>query len=429
MKISLSTKSQSGSVLVVCLVISGLLGLTLLTVLNMVSSERTIIARTEAWNSAIPISEAGVEDAMAHLNYHGTTDLASDGWTLSNNKYTRQNTFGDGYYVASISTSSPPIIVSQGFIHAPAQTTYINRQVQVKTRRNGRFPKAVLTKGPITTTGHAEIASFNSTNALYNTGGKYDPNKKSANAGVATTSSAPGSINLGGGDIYGSVGTAPGGSVTPGQGGVGDVAWNTLGNSGIQDGHISADVSVDIDDASLPFSPSDASTPTIGKYLYDSTTYKYSLGNGDYVLPSLKMTSKEGVVITGKVRLYISGSLDMSGQSTIYLAPGASLELYVGGPTASIEGGGIINASDGASSLSIFGLPGVTSVTCGGNSGFTGTIYAPEADVKIDGTADFTGAVVANSFTMAGTGNMYYDEALGGPSGYKFVVNSWQEDF
>jgi hypothetical protein len=434
MKIRISN-SQKGSILVLCLVISGLIGVILLSMMSMVSSDRAIIARGQSWNSAIPMSEAGVEDAMAHLNYSGTTNLASDGWSLSGTNYVKSFSFTDGFYSASISTALPPVIVSAGYVRAPVLTNYIGRTVQVKTRLNGKFPKALLAKTTITMSGVSQIDSYNSTNSAYSTGGKWDPAKIDALAEIDTVSSAAGAISLNGGNVYGSVHTGPGGSVSVGKGTVGDVAYdsNSANSGNIQMNttppHFAADVNVTIPDVTVPFNIATAPAPLgPGSFTVGTNTYSYMLGNGDYAMVgSVTLNNGPSVVINGHARLYIGGSLSMSGSSTIYITPGSTLDLYILGPTVSISGNAIVNGTAGAAALTLYGLPTLTTMTYTGNSAFYGGVYAPEANFTFQGTTDFNGAAVANSFSMGGTMSVHYDEALGGPAGYKYLVAAWQE--
>jgi choice-of-anchor A domain-containing protein len=78
-----------------------------------------------------------------------------------------------------------------------------------------------------------------------------------------------------------------------------------------------------------------------------------------------------------------------------------------------------------------YGLPGVTSITYGGTSSFVGVIYAPEADLTLNGGGNnngLIGASITRSITMNGHYNFHFDEDLlsSGPSrGY--VVTSWKE--
>jgi hypothetical protein len=422
MRIRISNKH--GSVLLSALVILGLLGLTLLATLNMVSTQRGIVARTQKWNLAIPMCEAGVEDAMAHLNYSGTTNLGSDGWTFTTNGYFRSNSVSSGYYSTTISTASPPVIVAQGYILDALKSNYLTRTVQVKTRLNGQFPDAILAKGTITMLGsNAKIDSFNSTNSLYSTGGAYDPLHAEANATVASTSSAAGAIAVGNDKIYGTVDTAPGGTVTIGTGAVGDSAFDTT-SSGVETGHSASDVNTIIPDVTLPSMPGSLAPTSGGVSNY---TYYLTGNNANYVLPTgFSLTGT--MCVAGTCTVSAPNGFSVSGQGMIYIAPGGSLQLYVGGSSAcTIAGNGIVNASGTAANCQLWGLPSLTSLTYSGNGVFVGTVYAPEAVCTLTGNGDMSGAVVGKSVTLGGNGNFHYDEALGGPIGYKYLAASWQE--
>jgi len=91
-----------------------------------------------------------------------------------------------------------------------------------------------------------------------------------------------------------------------------------------------------------------------------------------------------------------------------------------------------MNLNQDASKYQVVGLPGCTSIDLGGNGAFTGTIYAPNADLKMGGGGsnvyDTVGAIVVNSAKLNGHFNFHYDEMLGriaGPVIYK--VASWNE--
>jgi hypothetical protein len=145
-------------------------------------------------------------------------------------------------------------------------------------------------------------------------------------------------------------------------------------------------------------------------YLYQGTIYTYVMGNvnnkvgGDFSI-------KDPMVVTGNATLYIGGNFTMSG--SIYIAPGASLKIYVAGSTTSISGGGIINGNGNAANLSYYGLPGNTGISYAGGGDFIGTINAPEADFKLTGGASVYGAVIVNSYTSKSSkAGLHYDEAL-----------------
>lgn len=432
MKISFS--NERGGTLVTCLIVIGVLSLSMLAAMNMVSTQRRIVGRTQFWNGAIPLCEAGLEDALAHLNYSGTTNLGSDGWTATLTNYWRSNSMSGGYYYATISTSLPPVITSRGNIFDATKSNYLARTVQITTKLNGQFPNALLARNSINFgTGVEHVDSFNSTNSSFSTGGQYDSTKAEANANVDVVSGTTAAIKVGNSLIDGNVDTGPGGTVTINQGIVGDTAFvNTSGNATkMESGHVLADVNTIIPDVptpslSAPTTLSATSSLVILGITFSST---YVLSGGNYITNgNLAMGGgNTAMYVNAPSTLYVTGSFSTANSAEVYIAPGASLTLYVGGPNCSIGGAGIVNNALTASACTIRCLPGCTNVPVNNSGAFTGTIYAPEATVTINGAATVTGAIVGGAIVMGGSGSMHYDEALGGPVGYKYLVTSWQE--
>src|SRR5262245_33464219 len=102
----LNSTRQQGNTLLMTICITALIGFLLATYLTLVSSQNGANARSQSWNSAMPIVEAGVEEALAHLNTpRGLTNgpLDVDGWTLSGGIYTVNNrSLGDSRYSVKI---------------------------------------------------------------------------------------------------------------------------------------------------------------------------------------------------------------------------------------------------------------------------------------------------------------------------------------
>ncbi|HVR34653.1 MAG TPA: collagen-binding domain-containing protein, partial [Methylomirabilota bacterium] len=156
------------------------------------------------------------------------------------------------------------------------------------------------------------------------------------------------------------------------------------------------------------------------------------LRNGNYMIAAGNFGGK--VLVTGNATLYVTrtASVAFSGNDFIKIDPNASLKLYVGSPSARIGGNGVLNHSGSALDFQYYGLPSNTSLALGGNAEFRGTIYAPNADLTLNGggndVTDFIGSSITKTATMNGKFNFHYDEALGrvGPSrGY--IITSWQE--
>jgi hypothetical protein len=315
MKIIRFKLNQAGGfALMLTILITGLVGLLLLAYLSMLTGQNQAVMRSQAWNSAIPMVEAGVEDAMTHLNTHGSTNLGCDGWTLSGGVYWMNRVMGDSAYYVTITNWVPgalnlnPIIESKGYVPMPVQVAsaqnwmfatvsvpdatrnYIGRGVRATAAKDYLFTKALVAKGQIDMKGNnVSTDSFDSSDPNYSNNGLYTSTKRKANGDIATDSQLTNSLNVGNANIYGHISTGPNGSADIGANGiVGDMAWHAAGNTGIQTGYSANDMNVSLTDVKLPFT-SGAFTPTGGNvtnvvYAYTTnssitTTVTYPAGN------------------------------------------------------------------------------------------------------------------------------------------------------
>jgi hypothetical protein len=272
------------------------------------------------------------------------------------------------------------------------------------------------------------VDSFDSTDPLFSTLGAYDVTKREANGNVQSMGGTPGIISVAA-KIYGKVATGPGGSVSINNGSVGDIAWNSNpANSGkIEPGYSSTDVNLSLEDVAIPFTNGYAALSS-GTNFYNGTNYTYRLTSGNYEAgPSaFSMNASEKMVVTGPASLYVTSDFTLNGNASIYVAPGGSLKLYLGGSDNKLNGGGISNGSGVATNLSIYGLNTATSIKYAGNAQFIGTVYAPQSNIDITGTADLFGAIVGKTISTGGSSTFHYDESLGGGSS-KYIVVSWTE--
>ena len=421
---------ESGSALLVSFATCMVIGVVLAAYLRLCGQEVTASARSASWNMAISTAEAGLEEALTHLHKQGTSGLASNGWTLGNRGYEKTTAMDDSYYDVQISTATPPSISSTGYFLAPNGTDYISRTILITTSSDAMFIKALTAKGRIDMNGNnINTDSFDSADPTYSTDGKYDSAKRKDNGDVATNLDLTDSISVGNANIRGRVSTGPGGTVTVGSNGaVGSAAWHAAGESGIEDGYSSDDMNVSFPDVSAPWTTPQLPPPSGS---HGGTNYNYKLTSGDYELSSLSMSGKADMIVTGNSRLYVTSSFSMSGKSAILIGDGAKLEIYIGGSSASIGGNGIANVNN-ATNLFIYGLPTLTSLSMSGNGEFTGVLYAPNADLSLNGGGsgnnDFIGAAVVNTATLGGHYSFHYDEQLGNLDGSgEFTVTSWNE--
>ena len=303
-----------GSALLVTVVLTGLIGFVLVAYLTLVSSQNTTNARSQSWNSAVPVLEAGLEEALAHLNMHGTSNLNCAGWSQSGSTYSITRAVGQDYYLArivnyvsgasnnapdieafgytampitaSVAPSMPPHALLASAIVSAGPVNYLGRGVRLTTRRDSLFAKGLVAKDQIDMNGNnVTTDSFDSMDPSYSTNGLYTSSNRKDNGDVATNSSLTNSLNVGNANIRGRVATGPGGTVAIGNNGVvGDAAWHAGGNNGqIQPGHSTDDMNVDFPEVQPPWNGG-ALTPG-GGYVTNITSMVANNGTTYTVIP------------------------------------------------------------------------------------------------------------------------------------------------
>jgi hypothetical protein len=426
------TRKEAGGILVVALVLSAIMGAALASYMGVVRSQHRSVARSTAWNTAIPIAEAGVEEALSHINFN--TNRATAGWALvGGTNYFKSRTIAGARYEVTVSTNFlRPVITAKAFVSIPSSTNMLKRGIRVACTNRNTGIKGMLAKGKMYFGGDVIADSFDSTDPAASTGGAYDPAKKSDEAYIGTNGKGGAIIEANGSvQLFGSVATGPTGTVVASGGAkVGDAAWQASGSTGIQSGHSEDDMNVFFPDVEKPFT-SGYAIPLPLIYLVGGTNYSYALGSGTYQMTALSMSSPgQRMIVTGHAILYVTGDINMSAHGYIYIAPGASLNLYVGGNT-SISGNGVVNPSGLAKSFQYFGLPTNKTISITGNGTFVGVIYAPHADLTMSGggsgVINFVGASTTSTVSMTGSYNFHYDESLANTTDALFVASSWDE--
>jgi hypothetical protein len=307
------------------------------------------------------------------------------------------------------------VIYSQGYVRSPLKASqYVSRMVKVcATNPPNVFTKAIATSGTITMNGHPSVDSYDSRLGAYNTS-----SNRSASGSIATDSTASPAVSLGGGTVYGTVTTGPGGTISGGT--VGDAAW-IASHSGIEPGWTNDNMNVSFPSNSPPSGAASFSTlpaaTTVG-----GITAIY-LPTGSYSASSFS-SSGTPVIITGNVTFLDTGTFSISGQGYVQIMPGASFTMYAGG-SVNVAGNGVINGTGFAGNFNVLGLAGSTSMQFAGNADFNATVYAPQADITITGNGEAYGAVIAKSAILNGNATFHYDKALALIGG--LVATSWIE--
>jgi len=420
--------NERGSILVIAVIFAALVGLALVAYLSLIKNQQKLTHRSKVWNDCMPLCEAGVEDALAHMNFSGTTtSFGINGWAFSGNAYRKELTLNGGTVRIAISNDLPPTIFASGALRAPlSSSSDITRTVRVTTRTNQVFPYTILTRGKlICNSSGGRVDSYDSTNPLKSTLGRYDPAKAGDQAHVVTIAGTANAIEIGTVSIYGYAGTGAGGSIGITSGNVGSTLFNdNPSNDGkIEAGHVTDDINIYIPDPTLPSNFTGALSP--GGGTKDGTNYTYILPAGNWTLSSLKLGTGQRMIVTGKAYLLVTGTTAISGSGEIDIAAGGSLEFYT---TGDVDIKGNVNNLGVPKDCSLVGLKGCNNISYNGGASFVGTVNAPGANVTITGGSAFSGAIIANTAKITGGLSVHYDEALKTPPREgRFLIASYQE--
>src|SRR5205085_2612554 len=87
----LSTHRHRGSAYMTIIITMIIVGAMLVAYLKMVSVQNQFTMRSQAWNRTVPVLEAGVEEALAHLNKNASPQFGGmngfsmtlDGWATT----------------------------------------------------------------------------------------------------------------------------------------------------------------------------------------------------------------------------------------------------------------------------------------------------------------------------------------------------------
>ncbi|HEV2392109.1 MAG TPA: hypothetical protein VG146_07070 [Verrucomicrobiae bacterium] len=531
MKTKVSRKAkQLASALLTTLVICSIFSLFVMYYLSLIEQQNFLSYRSQAWNMAIAVTEAGIEDGLEQLNLN-STNLVADGWTAQGiGTYMRSNTLPDGnsYTVTIIATNIfQPYVISRSYVQtstmvpqgvatilfatvngspgsSPSVTT---RAVQVTCGKDNMFNGALIAKHSINLNGNGIMTdSFDSSDPTKSTNGQYDPAKYKGDKGdIASNGGLVDTLNVGNANIYGHAHTGSTNSDTiyvgP-NGAVGSHTWQSS-NKGIEAGWWLPDANFTFPDTTYPstagyltptggvwvststsnytttavsltwpgpsttktnYNTMSSTTPPLpGTYLWvtkSGTTYTWAVGIVSYDYPvsntaTVYSTNSYDHILVGadgpytnyytasdlSGTTYVTGSnvvlalpngLNMSGGDTFTVGQGGNIVVYSGGTSCTIGGNGVLNEAGQAADFSLYAAPSVTSFSLGGNSGFTGVLVAPNANLSLNGggstLTDFYGSLMVNSVTMNGHLNFHYDEALSkGPANGRYLITAWNE--
>ncbi len=249
----------------------------------------------------------------------------------------------------------------------PTSTAYSSRSVisHVNVAGSSGFDFAIFAGDDISMSGNAVVDSYNSDEGAYNAATAYD------NGNIGTDSTTADTVSLSGN-------VAVNGDVTVGPNGNPSSVVTTTGNAVISGTGSSATQAKN-------YQLIGSSDTSLGALSLSGNT-NYVLPTGSYRYSSLKISGNAKLTTTGAVKIYVDG-------------------------TISISGNGVSTASNKPSNFLLYSTAGA-SVSLSGNGNFYGAVYAPESDVSISGNGQTYGAVVSETYSQTGNGKVHFDESL-----------------
>src|SRR5437899_1348401 len=172
-------QAHQGSAIVVTFMTCLVLGLLMGSYLYLVQGQRQSVARSQSWNQAMVVAEAGIDEALALMNSgvvggnFAVFPWKSAGGGIYTNRPAATQFGNSNYYSVTIDASGTnPVITSTSYVPAPILKTPLSRTVRVRARPRYTFP----TKGPMVVEQTFDSNGNNvATDSFDSTFGPYNP--------------------------------------------------------------------------------------------------------------------------------------------------------------------------------------------------------------------------------------------------------------
>lgn len=448
-------RSERGSLLIVAMLLCAIIGISLASYLQLSRNSLTISNRALYSNAAMNLAENGLEESMYNINQMVAdpswtwTGWTPDGSSNARRKWTGytfdQNATGEVrvYAFNYLGVSAPKFVARSIITLGGASSRTIEKWVEVQLRKTSKFSNGLVAKESLRFNGNnASVDSWNSEflpdGTARGTPVGYAAAHRNDNGSIGSISVAVGAVAVNNADIWGYAST---GGALPSVGSNGLIGPFGTSSGTMNMSHVSTDFSASFDPVSNP--TGGTTIAAIG-----NSDLPLTLGTAGtstvWRMPSISSSGNSSKVLTinGNVTIVLtntagSSALDMSGQSSIVIAPGSKLIIYTEGDI-SMTGNGVANGGTTAATANqpinfqIYGTSTSTttsqSIGIKGNGALSGIVYAPNANVTINGNGDVCGSVVAKNITLTGNAAFHYDESLanfGGGNPYR--VSRWSE--
>ncbi|HEX7631319.1 MAG TPA: hypothetical protein VF607_06260 [Verrucomicrobiae bacterium] len=450
MKTKFHPRSERGSLLIVAMIFSAIVAICLTSYIRMARTAMTVSQRSFYANSAMNLTETGLEMAINAIN-----NTSWGAWTTSGANATATFTgftFGQGatgqvqVYVQNYNTTAP-FLVAKGTLYVPNGAPIIKMVEVTGVVNRSLFAKGLVGKNGVSFTGNNPSVDAWNSNPTNAAAGTYIPVAYSSSNKVATGSVAAvnitADVSVQNADIFGtaSVGANNTSNITVGpQGSIGQSFTTPAGY--IDPNAVSGNFTANLPNVTNPTVPTGYTAISVGTITgktTDSTNtfprvgdLPASDGKYYYNVSSINPNGSNSFSVTGNVVFVMSGTISITGSQSINVASTGKLAIYTAS-NVNIAGNGIANSNTDPQSMQIYGTATSTgqSISVSGNGTLTAIVYAPNADVTAKGggsSGSIYGAFVGNTISMAGNDAFHYDLNLGNMNGNPFFQPSkWVE--
>jgi hypothetical protein len=480
---------RAGSVLLVSILATLLLiCLVLLAYLGLIQQHTKVNARHQARQGALPLAEAGVEEAMCFLhscivggqtNQPGWQDQGNGTWSLQRN-------LSNDFFVVTITNFQPgisttnPVIESYGYVAMSAALAlgsnsatppslpftvpdpglaYLGRGVRAETTAKSRYRWGLAAAHDITLMNSISVASTN------------------ISGGPETDRAYIKSLAWG---IFPHAGTCritvKGYSFTGPESGIfnqaplgfisfGSAAFAPV-TEGIEPSRWRNDARPEVfAPVAPPGLPTGESWKPFNAGCYRANVNSYVLSNGFYTLSASFFSNPSASLPPSSRRLYVEGQatlwvqenvlFTLQNMSGITIVSNASLRLFLGNPGPASIGAHILatggeswgtgynavnNRTGNPTNFVIFGLPTCPRIQIHACSNVAVVVYAPQSAVNLNAngpnkTPQFLGSVIADRIGLFSCppgqiNHLHFAqpeefETVGPPDGY--VISAWSE--
>lgn len=445
---------ERGSVLLVALIFSVIIAISLNSFISLGKTNLNLSLRSFYGNSALNLAESGLEQAMWSINeaVEGGSD-AWTGWTVSGDNAWKNFTGLDAdanaaanvrVYVQNHTLSAAPVIIARSTI-TPVGSSSLEKWIKVRLTKRSVFANGLVARNSLRFSGgNAEVDSYDSRLGPYDAPlgmglfNKYDR----GSAGSASISVS--SFTLSNSKIFGfaAIGTSDYSGLSVGPNGIIGSFGGAAGT--IDYGRVATDFVTNFADVTAPSTagytigaitsatvlPLGGHLPAAdGKFYYNISSISLSGGPSK----TLNIAPLAHVVIRITAAPGYSG-VKLTGNASINVLPLANLEMYVN-CDVDIAGRGIANLNSPDAfhlrSTKVAGSVGVQDIKISGNGQLSAVVYAPNADVTLNGggsSGGVFGSIIADNISVTGGSSFHYDESLPTTSsGSPFGVSNWQE--